>query len=64
MVCQKGWYVKKGGIQKRGVCVRKKVVNGRKCGMRVRKGGMPVNISEKGVTPVNFQKKGGMDGSL
>ena len=32
----------------------------RKGGMPVRKGGMRVNISEKGVTPVNSQKKGGM----
>ena len=31
-----------------------------KGGMPVRKGGMRVNISEKGVTPVNSQKKGGM----
>ena len=30
-----------------------------KGGMPVRKGGMRVNISEKGVTPVNSQKKGG-----
>ena len=47
VVCQKGWYAK------RGVCVRKKVGYGRK-------GGMRVNIWKKGVTPVNFQKKGGM----
>ena len=55
VVCEKG-----GMHAKRGYVGEKRWYIDRKDGMPVRKGGMRVNISEKGVTPVNSQKKGGM----